>query len=146
VLWSAEPGLVDPQGDVLASRRWRHLAIANPQIAPYGAAAREVLVHRGLWDGLGERLVQGEDVGQTFQFVATGNAELGFVALSQLVGRSGGSRWLVPADLHAPLEQQAVLLERGRDVPGCAAFLEFLHSAVARALIEAAGYEVGGAQ
>jgi molybdate transport system substrate-binding protein len=146
VLWSADPDLVDPQGDVLALRSWRHLAVANPRIAPYGAAARQVLVNRGLWAGLGDRLVQGEDIGQTFQFVATGNAQLGFVALSQLVARDGGSRWLVPAELHAPLDQQAVLLERGRDAPECAAFLEFLRSADARAMIEAAGYEVGSAQ
>jgi molybdate transport system substrate-binding protein len=141
-LWSADPERVDAAGAVLEARDWRHLAIANPALAPYGAAAREVLTRRGLWERVEKRIVQGEDVAQAYHFVATGNAELGFVALAQLAGKSSGSRWLVPEDLHAPLEQQAVLLERARDNAAAEAFLEFLRHDTARAVIEAAGYRL----
>jgi molybdate transport system substrate-binding protein len=142
VLWSPMPDLVDAQGAVLAGDGFRHLAIANPDVAPYGAAARAVLVRRGLWQRLAPRLVQGEDVGQTYQFVATGNAELGFVALSQLAGAIGGSRWVVPEQLHPSLEQHAVLLAAGRDDPAAQAFLVFLRDERGRAAIERAGYGV----
>jgi molybdate transport system substrate-binding protein len=139
-LWSARDDFV--RGDaVLRTGRFAHLAIANPDLAPYGAAAREVLQHLGLWDRLLPKLVRGEDVGQTFHFVSTGNAELGFVALSQL-GGAGGSRWLVPSDLHTPIEQQAVLLVAGQNDPAAKAFLTFISSATARSLIELAGYGV----
>lgn len=138
-LYSAKPGFV--RGEVtLRQGDFRHLAIANPELAPYGAAARDVLVRLGLLETLGPRLVRGEDVGQTFAFVASGAAELGFVALSQAIRAGGGSRWDVPAALHAPLEQQAVLLGPGRDDVAARAFLDFLASARARALIESAGY------
>jgi molybdate transport system substrate-binding protein len=141
VLWSAQPDLVDPAGAVLAKTGWRHLAIANAELAPYGAAAREVLIQRGLWDAVRGRLVQGEDIAQTFQFVATGNAELGFVALAQLAGAErGGSRWLVPDSLHAPIEQQAVLLARAKDDAAARALLDFLRAPEARARISQAGY------
>ncbi len=142
VLWSRDPGLVDPAGAVLAGGRFRHLAIPNPELAPYGAAARQVLQSLGLWQKLAPRLVQGEDLGQTFQFVATGNAELGFVALSQVRAAGGprGSLWLVPAARYHPIEQQAVLLARGKDDPAARAFLDFLRSAPARALIQEFGY------
>jgi molybdate transport system substrate-binding protein len=142
VLWSADPERVDAAGAVLEAQDWRHLAIANPALAPYGAAAREVLTRRGLWERVETRIVRGEDVAQAYHFVATGNAELGFVALAQLAGKSSGSRWLVPEDLHAPLEQQAVLLERARDNAAAEAFLEFLRRGTARAVIEAAGYRL----
>jgi molybdate transport system substrate-binding protein len=140
VLWSAKPDFVDPAGAVLAGDSFRHLAIANPELAPYGAAAREVLTRLGHWQRLEPRLVRGEDIGQTFQFVATGNAELGFVALAQLVGRDDGSRWPVPAELHAPIEQQAVLLATGAGDEAARAFLAFLRGEAARARIEQAGY------
>jgi molybdate transport system substrate-binding protein len=138
-LWSADPQRVT---DARALRgEFRHLAIANPELAPYGAAARDTLHRLGLWDALQPRLVRGEDIGQTYQFVATGSAELGFVALSQvLAGGAGGSRWLVPADHHAPLEQQAVLLQAGEDDDAARAFLAFLQADAARRTIEAAGY------
>ncbi len=140
-LWSARAEFI--AGDaVLRGDTFRHLAIANPELAPYGAAAREVLQHLGLWDRLQPKLVRGEDIGQTFHFVSTGNAELGFVALSQLAVEKGGSRWLVPADLYTPIEQQAVLLLPGNDDVAARAFLEFLKGDVARALIERAGYAV----
>lgn len=139
-LWSTRPGYVDDGGRVLEAGGYRHLAIANPELAPYGAAAREVLRVRGLWDKVQPRLVQGQDIGQAFSFVATGNAELGFVALAQLM-RPGsppeGSHWLVPESLHAPIEQHAILL---RDSPGARAFLEFVKGEEARAIIRSYGY------
>ena len=139
-LWSREPGLVDSEGAVLGTGEFRHLAIANPDLAPYGVAARQVLEHRGLWDRLQDRLVRGQDIGQTYSFVFSGNAELGFVAYAQ-VHRPGqaieGSYWLVPQAFHAPIEQQAVLLV---DVPAAREFLEFVKSSDARAIIRAYGY------
>jgi molybdate transport system substrate-binding protein len=141
VLWSADLERVDPGGKVLEGEDWRHLAIANPELAPYGAAAAETLRGLGLWERVASRLVRGEDVGQAFQFVVSGNAELGFVALSQLAdGQHGGSRWLVPESLHAPIEQQAVLLARAAENATARAFLAFLRSAQAHARISQAGY------
>lgn len=136
-LWSADPARVS--GPAALHGAFRHLAIANPELAPYGVAARETLAKHGLWEALAPRLVRGEDVGQAFQFVATGNAELGFVALAQVQG-AGGSRWEVPADQHAPIEQHAVLLAAGRDAAAARAFLAFLRGPEARARIAAAGY------
>jgi len=138
-LWSRDPERVRDAGALRGD--FRHLAIANPALAPYGAAARETLERLGPWASLAPRLVTGEDVGQAFQFVATGNAELGFVALAQVLD-AGGSRWEVPADLHAPIVQEAVLLARGRDDPAARAFLAFLRGPAARARIESAGYAV----
>lgn len=146
VLWSPREGLVDDGGAVLRGAGFRHLAIANPRLAPYGRAAREVLEALGLWPGLRGRLVQGENIAQTFQFVASGNADLGFVALSQVRGPGGdreGSQWEVPPELFAPIAQEAVLL---RDHPAARDFLEFVRSDRARALIRAYGYEVPGAE
>jgi molybdate transport system substrate-binding protein len=137
VLWSPDAERV-PDASALRGD-FRHLSIANPELAPYGAAARDTLRKLGLWDALQPRLVRGEDVGQAYQFVATGNAELGFVALSQVQG-AGGSQWRVPADHHAPLEQQAVLLERGADDDVARSFLAFLQGESARRQIAAAGY------
>jgi molybdate transport system substrate-binding protein len=139
-LWSQRAGYVDAAGAVLASDDYRHLAIASPELAPYGSAAREVLRARGLLDRIERRIVQGQDVGQAYSFVATGNAELGFVAFAQ-IKRPGaepeGSYWLVPESLHAPIEQQAVLL---RDEPAARAFLEFVKSEDGRAIIRSYGY------
>lgn len=140
-LWSARDGFVTGEA-VLRGDAFQHLAIANPELAPYGAAAREALQHLGLWERVQPKLVRGEDIGQTFHFVSTGNAELGFVALSQLATEKGGSRWLVPADLYTPIEQQAVLLLPGKDDLAARAFLDFLKGGAARALIERAGYGV----
>jgi molybdate transport system substrate-binding protein len=138
VLWSRDPERV-PDASALRGD-FRHLAIANPELAPYGAAARETLQELGLWEALQDRIVRGEDVGQAYQFVASGNAELGFVALSQLAAGAAGSRWQVPAGHHAPLEQHAVLLAPGRDDDAARAFLAFLQGAPARERIQAAGY------
>ena len=139
-LWSRRAGYVDADGKILESGDFRHLAIANPELAPYGAAARDVLMARGVWDRLQPRLVMGQDIGQTYSFVRTGNAELGFVAWSQLKQPNGaitGSYWLVPESLHRPVEQEAVLL---RDVPAARALLEFVKSAEAREIIRSYGY------
>lgn len=143
VLWSARPGFVDERGDVLASGRYAHLAIANPKTAPYGAAAIQVLRARGLADALAPKIVTGESIAQAYQFVATGNAELGFVALSQ-VSQPGqpatGSRWLVPAELHHPIRQDAVLLKAGDGNAAATALLAYLKSDSARRVVAAWGY------
>lgn len=143
VLWSVQPGLVDDRGAVLASGRYAHLAIANPKTAPYGAAAMQVLRARELDAALAPKLVTAESIGQAFQFVATGNAELGFVALSQVSvpGKpAGGSRWLVPQDLYDPIRQDAVLLDAGKNNPAAAALLDYLKTPAAREVIESFGY------
>ena len=145
VLWSTQPGLVDSQGEVLARGGFKHLAIANPKLAPYGEAALAVLRARGLEPQLRSRLVLAESIAQAYQFVLTGNAELGFVALSQLQAPGqppGGSLWRVPPDLHPPIHQDAVLLKPGSGQAAALALLAFLKSPAARALIQAHGYAV----
>lgn len=142
VLWSPQAGLVDSQGKVLEGQAFRHLAIANPRLAPYGLAARQVLQALGLWQRLNERLVQGENIGQAYQFVESGNAELGFLAWSQVQGPNvpaTGSLWLVPQQLYQPIEQQAVLL---RDTAAGRALLRFLRSPQALKIIADHGYAV----
>lgn len=142
VLWSSHASFVDPGGEVLRSGSFRHLALANPDLAPYGRAAREILMTRSLWEELDGRLVRGQNINQTFQFVATGNAELGFVAYSQIVhlGQQGaGSFWEVPQDLYDPILQQAILL---RDTPPAREFLDFVASGAARSVIRRHGYKV----
>lgn len=143
VLWSAQPGFVDAQGAVLASGRFAHIAIANPKTAPYGAAALQVLKARGLDQALAPRTVTAESIAQAYQFVATGNAELGFVALSQVAvpGKPAvGSMWQVPAALHDPIRQDAVLLKAGEKNPAAVALLAWMKTEPARALIQSYGY------
>ena len=143
VLWSAAPDRVDADGNVLKQASFKRLAIANPKLAPYGAAAQQVLEKLSLWPTLQGRLVLGENIAQTYQFVASGNAELGFVALSQVqeAGKPGpGSRWLVPQALYDPIRQDAVLLARGSGNAAAKALLEFLRTPQAREAIRAAGY------
>ena len=140
VLWSTDATLVDDAGLVLDGSRFRRLAIANPRLAPYGKAAQQVLEARGLWQPLQPKLVRGENIAQAFQFVASGNAELGFVALSQVmhsgaIGR--GSAWRIPVELHAPIEQQAVLLT---DKPAAKNFAGFVQGEGARAIMRGFGY------
>jgi len=143
VLWSARPGFVDADGEVLRKGDFRHLALANPKTAPYGVAAMQTLVSLKLLDTLAPRFVQGENIAQTQQFVATGNAELGFVGLSQ-VWRDGriaeGSGWIVPDALHTPIRQDAVLLVPGRDRPAAIALMKYLRGDPARAVIRGFGY------
>ena len=139
-LWSPRPGFVDDEGRVLETGEFRFLAIANPELAPYGAAARDVLMARNVWSKVQERLVQGQDIGQAYSFVFTGNAELGFVAYSQIKkpeGQAAGSHWLVPQSLHRPIAQEAVLL---RDVPAAREFMEFVKSPAARVIMRRYGY------
>jgi molybdate transport system substrate-binding protein len=143
VLWSADPGQVDARGEVLRQAPRGKLAIADPRLAPYGAAAVEVLGKLGVLQAWRPHLVQGESIGQAFQFVATGNAPLGFVALSQVMvaGRiTRGSAWRVPAGLYAPLRQDAVLLQRGAGNPAASALLDYLRSDAARAILHGYGY------
>jgi molybdate transport system substrate-binding protein len=142
-LWSAKPGYVDAKGAVLKQGAFEHLALANPKLAPYGAAAIETMSKLGVLPALQPRFVQGENIAQTFQFISTGNAELGFVALSQVFedGKlKSGSAWVVPASLHAPIRQDAVVLEKGKDNPAAAALLRFLKTDSARAVIQSYGY------
>ena len=145
VLWSKRPGFVDANGDVLKGGQFERIAIANPKLAPYGAAAVEVLAKLGLLQALQPRFVQGENIAQTFQFVSTENAPLGFVALSQVYaeGRiSQGSGWMVPASLHSPIRQDAILLGRGRENAAASALLTYLKGDKARAVIRSFGYDL----
>lgn len=143
VLWSAREGYVDVCGDVLRNGNFAHLAIANPKTAPYGAAAVETLTKLHLAERLQARLVQGENISQAQQFVATGNAELGFVALSQVWknGKLGsGSAWIVPAGLYSPIRQDVVILKKGENNPAARALETYLKSDKAKAIIRAYGY------
>jgi molybdate transport system substrate-binding protein len=144
-LWSRQPGLVDAQGEVLRGGKFRRLAIANPKLAPYGAAALEALTRLGVLEQVRPKLVQGDNIAQAHQFVDTENAELGFVALSQVLTKgqlTTGSAWTVPASLHAPLRQDAVLLTRGQHQPAAQALLRYLKGEKALAIMRSFGYEV----
>jgi molybdate transport system substrate-binding protein len=143
VLWSRQPGLVDARGEVLKSGRFDKLALADPKLAPYGAAAIETMAALGVLEALRPRFVQGENIAQTYQFVASENAQLGFVALSQAFadGRiTSGSAWIVPPELHTPIRQDAILLDKGRDNPAAVALMQYLRSDKARAIIRSHGY------
>lgn len=142
VLYSRTPGLVDGKGAVLKTDKFDKLSIADPKAAPYGQAAVETLTKLKLYDALKPKIVQGASITQAFQYVQTGAAELGFVALSQVVGEQGGSRWVVPASNHTPIEQQAVLLKTGQNSEAAKAFVTFLKSGEAKAIIKRYGYEV----
>lgn len=144
VLWSASPDLVDGKGEVLQKGNFAHLAIANPKTAPYGAAALETMGALGVLASLQPRFVQGENIAQTQRFVLSGAAELGFVALSQVLkdGRIAGSAWIVPEHLHQPILQDAQILARGRDKPAPAALFAYLKGDKARAIIRSFGYEL----
>jgi len=140
VLWSPREGYVDDQGQILKQGSFHHLAIANPEFAPYGAAAREVLESLGLWQKLGPRLVRGENIGQAFLFVHSGNAELGLVAWSQLRTSTpslDGSFWQVPESLYQPVVQQAVALT---DSEAVRAFISYIRSEQAARIIRDHGY------
>lgn len=145
VLWSPKADGVDAQGEVLKKNAFRNIAIAAPKLAPYGAAAMETLTKLGLADAVTPKLVQGESIGQAYSFVATGNAELGFVALSQVYENGkikSGSGWIVPANLHSPLRQDAVLLAKGRGNAAATALLAYLKGDKAKAVIRSYGYDV----
>jgi len=143
VLWSKQPGFVDEKGQVLRVGKFDRLAIANPKLAPYGAAAIQTLTQLGLLTSMESKLVQGENIAQAFQFVATENAQLGLIALSQVMveGKiAQGSAWIVPSKLHAPIAQDAILLIKGRDNPAAMALMRYLQSDRVKAIIRSYGY------
>lgn len=144
-LWSAKSDYVDAKGDVLKANQYQHLSIANPKAAPYGLAATQVLAKLGLTDATKAKIVEGQNITQAYQFVSTGNAELGFVALSQIYqdGKvTNGSAWIVPAELHDPIRQDAVILNKGKDNPAAKALVEYLKGPKAAAVIKSYGYEL----
>lgn len=142
-LWSAKPGQFDDGEEALRRGNFDRLAMANPETAPYGLAARQTLQHLGLWQTLERKVVQGESIAQAFQFTASGNALLGLVARSQFKSwPAAGSLWLVPEGYHQPIRQQAVLLTQGADKPSATTFLQFLQSAGIKQLIRRHGYGV----
>jgi molybdate transport system substrate-binding protein len=141
VLYSRTAGLVDAAGDVLKAGTFEKIAIADPAAAPYGIAAVQTLRRLGVYDKLRRKIVMGTSITQAYQFVDTGSAELGFVALSQVVNVAGGSRWVVPATNHAPINQQAILLYTGQANPAARAFLDFLKTPAALAVIRRYGYD-----
>ncbi|BCN38136.1 MAG: molybdate ABC transporter substrate-binding protein [Burkholderiales bacterium] len=143
VLWSKQPGYVDAEGKVLQKTDWQHIAIANPKLAPYGLAAMQTLDKLGLTAQVQPRVVTGENIGQTYQFAASGNAQLGFVALSQVMedGRlREGSAWVVPGNLHEPIRQDAIVLKPGQGSEAAAALMQYLRGDKARAVIKSYGY------
>ena len=145
VLWSAKPGFVDGEGAVLKGGNVNKIAIANPKLAPYGAAAVETMDKLGLAAALTPKLVTGESIGQTYNFIATGNAELGFVALAQVLDGGklkSGSMWVVPAKYHAPIIQDAVILKRAAANPAAKAWMALMRSPNTQDFIRSYGYEV----
>ena len=145
VLWGAQPGLVDDKGAVLRKGGFNKLAIGDPKLAVYGTAAQETMEELGLWKVLQPKLVRGDNITQTYQFAASGNAELGFIALSQITkgGKvSEGSWWIVPAHYYKPIEQSAVMLSNAKDAEASKAFLAFLKGPQAAAVIRSYGYEL----
>lgn len=142
-LWSAKENMVDAKGDILKTQQYSRLSIASPKLAPYGLAAQETLEKLQLWDTVQPRLVQGENIAQAYQFAASGNAELGFVALSQIYkdGKiQSGSAWIVPAEYYRPIRQDAVILNNGKTNPAATAFTQYLKSEPALKVIRSFGY------
>lgn len=144
-LWSAKEGYVDDKGEVLKKNEYQHLSIANPKAAPYGLAATQVLEKLQLTEATKAKIVEGQNITQAYQFVSTGNAELGFVALSQIYkdGKvSSGSAWIVPASMHDPIKQDAVILNKGKDNAAAKALVEYLKGPKAAAVIKSYGYQL----
>ena len=145
VLWSKKADLVDTNGEILKTGKFDKLALANPKLAPYGAAAMQVLEKLNLTKQLGPKLVEASNIGQTFQFVSSGNAALGFVALSQVFENGKlkeGSGWVVPSNLYSPIKQDAVLLTSGKANVAAQALLQYLRSDKAKAIIVSFGYDL----
>lgn len=143
VLWSPQPGRVDAAGEVLRRGAFQRIALANPKLSPYGAAAVEVMTCWGVVDALRPRWVLGDHIGQAHQFVASGNAELGFVARSHVLAEGlpmRGSAWVVPQSWYTPLRQDAVLLRSGSDSVAALSLMAYLKGEAARAVIAAHGY------
>ena len=144
VLWSAKAGLVDDKAAVLLRSDFKYLAIAAPKLAPYGAAAIQTLTKIGMLAPLQAKLVMGDSIGQTFSMISSGNADLGFVAMSQVFEGGtlkSGSAWVVPANLHSPLKQDGVVLARARSNPAALQLMTFMKSPQARAIMNSFGYE-----
>jgi molybdate transport system substrate-binding protein len=144
VLWSAKPGVVDEAGDVLKKGSFDHIAVANPKLAPYGAAGVETMKAFGVSDTLQAKIVTAETIAQAYQFVSSGNAELGFVALSQVLkdGKIEGSAWIVPAKYYTQIRQDAVILANGKGKPAAEALLKYLKGDRAKAVIKSFGYDL----
>jgi molybdate transport system substrate-binding protein len=142
-LWSAKEGYVDAKGQVLKANEYQHLSIANPKAAPYGLAATQVLDKLDLTEATKTKIVEGQNISQAYQFVSTGNAELGFVALSQIYkdGKvTSGSAWIVPSNLYSPIKQDAVVLAKGKDNVAARALMDYLKGPKAAAIIKSYGY------
>jgi molybdate transport system substrate-binding protein len=144
VLWSAKPAIVDANGEVLKKGSFDHLSIANPKLAPYGTAGIEVMKAMGVYDGLQAKIVTAENISQAQQFVSSGNALLGFVALSQVLkdGAIEGSAWIVPQKLYSPIRQDAIILAKGKDKPAAEALMKYLKGDKAKAVIKSYGYDL----
>lgn len=142
-LWSPKDKYIDSKGAILKKNLFTHISIANPKLAPYGVAAQATLEKMGLWHNLESKIVFGESISQAYQFVATGNAELGFVAFSQIKDSNGikGSYWLVPQDFYSPLKQDAILLKNAKNTTAAKRFLEFLKGKTAKSIIGEFGYD-----
>ncbi len=144
VLWSAKPAVVDAAGEVLKKGDFEHIALADPKLSPYGAAAVQAMKALGVYDVLAPKVVTAENITQSYQFISTGNAQFGFVALSQVLkdGKMEGSAWLVPAGLYKPIRQDAVILEKGKGKPTAEALMKFLQGNKAKAVIQSYGYDL----
>lgn len=144
VLWSPSADLIKGE-ETLRTKQYKRLAMANPKTAPYGVAAMQAMQKLELWDSVQPKIVMGENLGQTIGFIESGNADLGFVALSQVLDpkiKGRGSRWDVPNHLHDPIKQDVILLTKGKDNPAAKALLAFMISPQARSIIERYGYEL----
>ena len=144
VLWSAKPAVVDASGEFLKKARFEHIALADPKLSPYGAAALQAMKALGVHEALTAKIVTAENISQSYQFVGSGNALLGFVALSQVLrdGKIEGSHWLVPASLYQPIRQDAVILEKGKGKPAALALMKFLKGDKAKTVIRSYGYDL----
>ena len=145
VLWSSIPGYIDDQGAILTNGKFEHIALADPKLAPYGAAAVDYLNQKKLLEKLQPFMVMGENISQTHQLISSGNVELRFIALSQVSEKgkiTSGSGWIVPQNFYAPMKQDAVLLKTGDENPAAKALLDYLKSASALAIIKKYGYDL----
>lgn len=143
VLWSKQDGLVDEKGQVLRGKNIQRIALANPKLAPYGVAAWETMTALGLLEELKPKMVQGDNIAQTYQFVSTQNAQVGFVALSQVFANgqlTSGSAWIVPPHLYKPIRQDVILLKNGKDNSAAKALLMYLKGEKAKAVMKSYGY------
>lgn len=144
VLWSPTADLIKGE-ETLRLKQYKKLAMANPKTAPYGVAAMQTMQKLELWEGLQPHIVMGENLGQTMGFIESGNVQLGFVALSQVMDpkiKGQGSRWDVPTHLHEPIKQDVILLTKGKDNPAAKALMEFMSGPPAKTIIERYGYEL----